>query len=92
MVAKKRVSNWLPWALLGLVVLWAIRCDRPHPNHPFMLQLVSVLQEREADIDSDSTEGQRSGDAPRNRAGEHRNRLLPSSCYRAQDEYKRPRR
>lgn len=40
------MSDWFPWAVLGLLVLLlaAMPWHRPHPNHEFMLKLLRFLK------------------------------------------------
>ena len=49
------MSNWLPWSLLGFVVivLAAMLWRRPHPNHEFMLHLLRLLEDQDAEVASE---------------------------------------
>lgn len=51
------MSNWLPWALLGFVavVLAAMPWRRPHPNHEFMLHLLKLLENEDAEVANSSS-------------------------------------
>lgn len=51
------MSNWLPLALLGFVVivLAAMPWRRPHPNHEFMLHLLRLLEYGDAEVTSSSS-------------------------------------
>lgn len=51
------MSNWLPWALLGFVVivLAAMPWRRPHPNHEFMLNLLRLLEDEDAEVANSSS-------------------------------------
>jgi hypothetical protein len=44
------MSNWLPWALCGLLIilLAAMPWRRVHPNHEFVLQLLRFLENEDA--------------------------------------------
>lgn len=50
------MSEWLPWALLVLVVmvLAAMPWRRPHPNHEFMLHMLRLLEDDNTSVASES--------------------------------------
>jgi len=56
------VSNWLPWALLGFVVivLAAVPWRRPHPNHEFILHLLRLLEDQDAEVAIEERQSTRS--------------------------------
>jgi hypothetical protein len=57
------MSNWLPWALVGLfvILLAAMPWRCTHPNHEFMLDMLRLLEDEDAAVLSGSCSGARPG-------------------------------